>query len=157
MWKKIKPYLVGIALPLAVGGLAALWTKDSMEMYKTVVKPDLAPPGVVFPIVWSILFVLMGVSSVLVYKSDGSPKAKKTALWLYGLQLGVNFFWNPIFFNLQAFLFALIWLVLLWILVLAMIVSFYRVHKPAAYLQIPYLLWVTFAGYLNWMIYTLNP
>ncbi len=157
MWKKIKPYLIGIAIPLAVGGLAALWTKDSMEMYKTVTKPDLAPPGVVFPIVWSILFLLMGISSALVYKTEPPARDRKIALWLYGIQLAVNFFWNPIFFNLQAFLFALIWLVLLWVLLLAMIVAFYRVNKPAAYLQIPYLLWVTFAGYLNWMIYLLNP
>ncbi len=157
MWKKIKPYVIGIGIPLAVGGLAALWTMGSMDFYKTVEKPDLAPPGVVFPIAWSILFILMGIGSTLVYKSDAPKEEKKKALWVYGIQLAVNFFWNPIFFNLRAYLFAFFWLLILWVCVTVMIALFHKISKPAAYLQIPYLLWVTFAGYLNWMIYILNP
>ncbi len=157
MWKKIKPFLVSILIALAVGGLAALLTMDSMDIYGMINTPEIAPPGWLFPVVWSVLYVLMGISSALVFTDkNASPAEKASALKVYGLQLIVNFFWSLIFFNLRNWLFAFIWIVLLWVLILIMIVKFYRIRPLAGLLQIPYLLWVTFAGYLNFMIYLLN-
>lgn len=151
---KLKPLILSIAIPLAVGFIASMITKDAMGTFNAVTKPPLAPPAIVFPIVWTILYILMGISAYLVYSSD-SPY-KWDALRAYGLQLAVNFFWSIIFFNFRAYLLAFIWLVLLWILIAVMISSFKKVDKLPAYLQIPYLAWVTFAGYLNLSIYLLN-
>lgn len=157
MWKKIKPYVISIAIALAVGGLSTLLTKNNMDVYDTINRPSLAPPMWLFPVVWSILFILMGISSAMVYlKKDESPEAVTSALKVYGAQLVVNFFWTIIFFNMQAYLFAFIWLIILWILIVIMIVQFRKISPVAGYLQIPYLLWVTFAGYLTFMIYLLN-
>lgn len=154
MWKKIKPYVISVLLAFIVGGLAAWLTNDSMNIYESINKPELSPKGFVFPIVWSILYTLMGISAAIVYKKGGMRS--KPALIVYAIQLIVNFFWTIIFFNLQAFLFSFIWLILLWILIIYMIYKFYEISPLAAYLQIPYLLWVTFAAYLNYMIFTLN-
>ncbi len=156
MVKKILSYAIGIAIPVAVGLLSAYLTKDSMDIYKSIVQPPLSPPGILFPIVWSVLYVLMGISSAIVYNSDASPKEKRQALILYGLQLVVNFFWSILFFNKRLFLSSFVLLLALWGLILAMILRFYKINKWAALLQIPYLLWVTFAGYLNLAIYFLN-
>lgn len=152
MSKKIKPYLISIIIALGVGGLSAFFTRGNMNFYETIVKPPLSPPMIVFPIVWGILFTLMGISSAMIYKEENN----RTALFVYAVQLVVNFFWSIIFFNMQAFLFAFIWLILLWLLIIWMIYEFYKLNQTAALLQIPYLLWVTFAGYLNVMIYLLN-
>lgn len=157
MWKKIKPYVFGIAIALGVGGLSSLLTKDNMQIYEQINKPALAPPMILFPIVWGILFVLMGISSAIVYeKRETDKEASQEALKVYALQLAVNFFWTIIFFNMQAYLFAFIWLIVLWVLIVLMIIKFKKISPTAAYLQIPYLLWVTFAGYLTLMIYLLN-
>ncbi len=156
MKKKIFSYVIGIAIPLAVGLLSALLTMGSMDIYKSIVQPPLAPPGVLFPIVWTILYVLMGVGSALIYNSDAPKKEKVQALFLYALQLAVNFFWSILFFNERLFLSSFVLLLLLWGLIIAMIVSFAKINKTAAWLQFPYLLWVTFAGYLNSAIYLLN-
>ena len=157
MWRKIKPYVISIAIALAVGGLSALLTKNNMEVYDTINRPKLAPPMWLFPVVWSILFILMGIRSALVWVNrDENREDAFSALRVYGLQLVVNFFWTIIFFNMQAYLFAFIWLILLWVLIIIMIVQFRKISPLAAYLQIPYLLWVTFAGYLTLMIYLLN-
>ena len=157
MWKKIKPYVISIAIALAVGGLSALLTKNNMEVYNTINRPALSPPMWVFPVVWGILFVLMGISSALVWVNrEQDIETASSALRIYGLQLIVNFFWSIIFFNMQAYLFAFIWLLLLLALIIIMILQFRKISPLAAYLQIPYLLWVTFAGYLTFMIYLLN-
>ena len=157
MWKKIKPYVISILIALCVGGLSAFLTRNSMETYKNLNQPPLAPPTILFPIVWSILFILMGVSSAIVYVNRDVNKAEaRSGLIIYGLQLIVNFFWSLIFFNMQAYLFAFIWLLLLLLLIIMMILQFRKISPIAAYLQIPYLLWVIFAGYLNLMIYLLN-
>ena len=154
MWNKIKPYVFSILIALAVGALSAFLTNDNMEIYSQINQPPLAPPSYIFPIVWTILFILMGISSAIVYVKSTSNSSK--ALTIYTIQLIVNFLWSIIFFNLRAYLFAFIWILLLWILILIMIYEFYKVDKLAAYLQIPYLLWVTFATYLNFMIFILN-
>ncbi len=151
---KLKPLLSSILISLGTGIIAALITMSSMNLYEKINLPTLSPPSVLFPIVWSILYILMGISSYLIYISD-SP-SRDSALTIYFIQLFFNFVWPIIFFNFENFLFAFIWLIILWILILAMIVSFYKINPLASYLQIPYLLWVTFAGYLNLAIYLLN-
>ncbi len=156
MLKKIESYVVGILIPVAVGLFAAFLTRGNMDIYSGIEKPISAPPAILFPIVWSILYVLMGISSVFVYNSNKYEKDKKSALKVYAFQLAVNFFWSIIFFNLQAILFSFVWLILLLFLIVLMTVRFFKINKPAAYLQIPYIIWVSFAGYLNFMIYLLN-
>lgn len=138
-----------IALPLLVGGLSALLTRDSMMLFQTVQKPPLSPPGWLFPVVWTILYILMGIASYLILTGEGTTEEKSKAISVYLYQLVVNFLWSTWFFNLQWYAFAFFWLVLLWILILVSLVRFYRISKPAGYLLVPYLLWVTFAGYLN--------
>ncbi len=152
---QLKNLIVGILIPLAVGGLSALFTMGSMESFETLNKPPLSPPGWLFPVVWSVLFILMGIASYLVYVSPRSYD-RKSALTLYGIQLFFNFVWSLLFFNLEAYLFAFIWLVALWILIIITAIKFYRISKSAGYLLIPYIIWVTFAGYLNFAIYLLN-
>lgn len=151
---KLKDLLISIGISLGVGILSSLLTLNSMDLYKDLNQPFLAPPSYLFPIVWTILFILMGISSYLIYNSNS--ECKNNALTIYAIQLLVNFFWPIIFFNAQMFLFSFIWLLLLWILILVMIIKFYPINKLSALLQIPYLLWVTFAGYLNFMVYMLN-
>ncbi len=151
---KLKPLIVSILIPLAVGGLAALLTMGQMDIYQTLTRPPLSPPSILFPIVWGILYLLMGISSYFIYISNSH--IKKSALTLYAVQLVVNFIWPILFFNVQNYLFSFIWLVLLWILVLFMVILFYKIKPLAGVLQIPYLVWITFAGYLNLAIYLLN-
>ena len=149
-WKNL---ITCLAIPLAVGSLASLLTQNSMATFNSITKPDLAPPGWLFPVVWTILYILMGIASYLVLTS-GKPNDK--ALTTYAIKLVFNFFWSIIFFNLELYLFAFIWLILLWLLILKTALLFYQISKPAGYLMVPYLLWVTFAGYLNLAIYLLN-
>lgn len=155
MRKKITPYIISIAVALITGGLSAFLTKGNMDIYKTINQPPLAPPVVLFPVVWSLLFILMGIGSAIIYTKEKNS-ARKEALTVYIFQLAVNFFWSIIFFNLRIYFFAFIWLLLLWLLIIDMIVKFKKISSISAYLQIPYLLWVTFAGYLNFMIFLLN-
>lgn len=145
-----------IAIPLIVGGISALLTKNSMEMFEMIAKPPLAPPGFLFPIVWTILYILMGISSYIIWTSDAGYEEITEAIRLYAYQLLVNFLWPTFFFNFQWYLFALLWLILLWILVFMMIRAFAGINKLAAYMNIPYLIWLTFAGYLNAGIWWLN-
>lgn len=149
-----KKLAVSIAISLGTGLLSALLTLGNFKAYSALLQPPLAPPGWLFPVVWTILYILMGVSVYLVYESDAEEKY--IGLAVYVLQLIFNFLWLIIFFNIRNLLFAFVWLVFLWVLVLAMTISFYRVNKTAGLLQIPYLLWVTFAGYLNIALYILN-
>lgn len=156
MKKSVKTYVISIAATLAVGGLSALFTQNSMETFKALNKPPLSPPGFLFPIVWGILYTLMGISISRVLLSPASADIKKTSLRLYIWQLVFNFFWSIIFFNFEAYLLSFIWLIVLLALIIAMTLSFAKADKAAAILQIPYILWVIFAGYLNLGIYFLN-
>ncbi len=149
-WKKL---ILCIALPLAVGGLSALFTRGGMEAFRSLNKPPLSPPGWLFPVAWTILYILMGIASYLVLTSG---KPNRAALTVYGIQLAFNFFWSIIFFDFEAYLFSFIWLVILWVLIFVTMILFHGISKPAGYLLLPYLLWVTFAGYLNFYIYLLN-
>ncbi|MBQ6818793.1 MAG: tryptophan-rich sensory protein [Clostridia bacterium] len=151
-WKK----LIGcLAIPLGVGVVSALLTRNSMEQFSSLRQPPLSPPGWLFPVVWTVLFILMGIASYLVIIS-GHPARSKTALTVYGVQLAFNFLWSILFFNWQLYWVALIWLIALWGLIWLNMVLFYRLSKPAGCLLIPYLIWVTFAGYLNTAIALLN-
>lgn len=152
--KNKKALIISILIPLGVGGLAALLTNGNMDIYEKLEQPPLAPPSWLFPVVWTILYTLMGISSFLVWKSDSL--LRKSSLKIYAAQLAVNFFWTIIFFNLKGYLFAFLWLLLLLVLIWFMILSFRRINKTSAYLQVPYLLWTLFAGYLNLGIYLLN-
>ncbi|MGN0447010.1 MAG: TspO/MBR family protein [Acutalibacteraceae bacterium] len=156
MRKETKSYIIGALIPLIIGGFAAFLTRNSMNLYEEIERPPLSPPSIVFPIVWTILYILMGVSATIINNSGADEKDKNRALLIYVAQLILNFFWSIIFFNFEAYLVSFIVLVLLWVLILLMILSFNKINKTAALLQIPYLLWVTFAGYLNLMIYILN-
>ena len=156
--KKIGEIAIAIIIPLLVGGISSLLTMDGMDKFKYLAQPLLSPPSWLFPIVWTILYILMGISSYLIYKNKNVfyYEEKEMSLLLYIIQLIFNFFWSIIFFNMQKFIFAFVWLLILWVLVLFLILNAKKVNKISAYLLIPYLLWLTFAGYLNIMIAILN-
>jgi len=153
---KWKTLFICIAVPLIVGGIAGFISKDSMSVFETLNKPPLSPPGWLFPVAWMILYILMGIASYLTVTSGAPQRSISQSLKLYGIQLFFNFLWTFWFFNLGLYFFAFIWLIVLWILILATIISFAHISKPAAYLMLPYLLWVAFAGYLNLGIAILN-
>ena len=151
-WKKL---LLCLALPLAVGGLAALLS-GGMDRYQELDRPPLSPPGWVFPVVWSALYLLMGYASYRVMESGAEPAKIRKAWIFYGLQLAANFLWPLLFFGGQMYLAALILLTLLWVLIFLTIRAFSEAEEPAGDLLIPYILWVTFAWYLNLGIFLLN-
>ena len=152
MWKKL---LWCLAIPLGVGGVSALLTSGNMQMFEDINKPPLSPPGWVFPVVWTILYISMGVALYIVVVAK-DKKNNLPAYISFGVQLFFNFFWSIIFFNTRAYLFAFVWLVLLWVAIIVNIYFFYKINKTAGKILIPYLIWVTFAGYLNFGIYLLN-
>ncbi len=153
--KKLKTYGLFILFTELVGLVAGLFTQMGMNAYKQVEKPALTPPDIVFPIVWTILYALMGISVARIWMSSPT-KDRNHGLIVWGAQLFFNFFWSLIFFNLQAYGFAFIWILVLWALIIAMIYIFNKTDRLAAILQIPYLIWVTFAAYLNFMVWMLN-
>ena len=141
---------------MGVGALAGWLNREGTEIFQqTAVQPLFSPPSIVFPIVWGILYTLMGLSAARIYMADPSFH-RSWGLNLFIAQLVVNFFWSIFFFNLQAYGFSFLWILLLWGLILLMILSFRQVDPLAAWLQIPYLLWVTFAAYLNYGVWRLN-
>lgn len=152
--KKYKYIILNIAISLGIGGLSAFFTMNSMDIYQNINRPKLAPPGYIFPIVWTILYVLMGISSYLIHRSN--HKNKETALIIYYFQLLINFSWPIFFFNYQNFLFALAILFILNILVIILIKVTYSINHLASYLLIPYLIWILFALYLNFWIFIHN-
>ena len=154
--KQWKTYAFWILLTEAAGALSGWLTREGTRLYSTVMeKPPLSPPAILFPIVWVVLFALMGIGAARIYLAPPS-EARSRSLPIFLAQLAVNFFWSIIFFNLQAYGFALLWLLFLWLLILWMILTFRKVDRIAALLQIPYLLWVTFAAYLNLGVWLLN-
>ena len=152
---KLKTYGLFILFTEIVGAVAGLFTSMGMDAYDAVEKPALTPPDIVFPIVWTILYALMGISAARIWLSPPT-KERNHGLIIWGAQLFFNFFWSLIFFNLQAYGFAFIWILILWALIIAMIYIFNKTDRLAAILQIPYLIWVTFAAYLNFMVWMLN-
>ena len=147
--------VIAIAIPLAIGSLAGFFTASSVNgWYTTLVKPSFNPPNWLFAPVWTSLYIMMGIAFFLVWKSNVPVKEK--AYLFFGLQLILNFFWSILFFSMHALGVALIEIILMWVCILLTIVSFYPISKPAAYLLIPYLLWVSFASVLNFSIWKLN-
>ncbi len=157
MWKKIKPYIIAIAIPLAVGVISALLTMGSMDIYEEINTPSFAPPSILFPIVWTVLYILMGVSSAMVYtQRKNNYKEARLGLTAYGISLFFNFFWSIIFFNLRAFDISFFWLLAMLFFIIKYTASYYKINKAASLLQIPYILWTVFAGALNYAIWMLN-
>ena len=148
--KNLKIYIISIVSTLLVGGLAGLLSMNSMGIYSFINRPPLSPPSWLFPVVWTILYILMGISVAIYYIKTNKVPA------IYIFQLLVNFIWPLIFFNLEAYFLSFIVLLLLIVLVIKMIKEFYNVSKLAGLLQIPYLIWLLFATYLNFAIYLLN-
>ena len=151
-----KLLIKSIALPLLVGAVAGLLTRSAMQDFDALIKPPLSPPGWLFPVVWTILYTLMGISAYLIKTSDADAEAKSDALMIYNYQLIVNFLWSIFFFNFEWRLFSFVWILLLWVLIILMIRQFDKISQTAAYINLPYLLWVTFAAYLNFGIWWLN-
>ena len=152
-WKTL---IFFVAIPLLVGGVASLISRESMAMFDRLTKPPLAPPGWLFPLVWTILYTFMGLASYLVFTSQKDQNEIKLALQIYTLQLAFNFFWTILFFNFELYFFAFFWLLALLALLILTTILFYKVSKPAAYLMIPYIIWVTLAAYLNLGLALLN-
>lgn len=153
---KWKTYAFWIVLSEAAGALSGWLSREGTAVFsETAVQPPLSPPAILFPIVWTVLYLLMGIGAARISLSPPS-KERSRGLNLFIVQLVVNFFWSPIFFNAQAYGFALLWLLFLWVLVLLMILSFRKTDPIAAWLQLPYLLWLTFAAYLNAGVWYLN-
>ena len=151
-----KPYVFFIALSEGVGFLSGWLSREGQRIYpKIAAQAALAPPGWVFPVVWGILYILMGYGAARAYNAPGG-RSKNWALNLFFAQLVVNFFWSPIFFNANRYGFAFLWLLLLLALVAAMTYFFWKTDKKAALAQIPYLLWLLFAAYLNYSVWKLN-
>ena len=146
--------IASIAIPLTVGFVSSILSGGGMSTFGMLNKPPLSPPGWVFPVVWTILYILMGIASYLVAGSDEEMVTK--ALSLYSYQLAVNFLWPVFFFSFEWYLFAFFWILLLWGLVFMTTVLFGRISGVAGLLMVPYLLWITFAAYLNLGIWWLN-
>jgi tryptophan-rich sensory protein len=153
--KKIYKLVISLLIPQLAGGLGGIFTASSVkDWYPVLEKPSLNPPSWVFGPVWTALFFLMGYSLYLVWTSD--KEDKKTAYWVFAVQLVLNVLWSIIFFGLHSPGGALIEIVFLWLAILATIIVFAKISKPAAWLLLPYILWVSFASYLNYAIWALN-
>lgn len=153
MKQKWKQFLLFLAIPTVLGFLIGLLTSAG-SVYQTLDKPPLSPPGIVFPIVWTILYILMGISSYLIFNT--CHKERKKALIVYFFQLFLNLLWPILFFTCQNYFLSLLELLFLIYVVIKMIILFFTINKTAGYLQIPYLLWLLFASYLNMGIVFLN-
>jgi len=157
MWKNLKAYIVSVFIALGVGFLSSSLSGDFVTLYSNLNLPALALPSSAFPIVWTVLYVLMGISAATIYlQRSRDAFAVDNALTLYGGNLIFNFMWSIIFFGFEAFLFAFVWLVFLLITVISMVFSFRKIKPVSGYLQIPYATFLIYAGYLNLSIYLLN-
>lgn len=159
-WGWIWRFIVSVAIPLGVGGLSALISGDSMSKFGDLNQPPLSPPAWLFPVVWTILYILMGIACFLVWTRPADKqltvRTKTSFFIVYGVQLVFNFFWSIFFFNLNWYWFAFIWLIILWAMILYLVIWRGKNLRAVMWLLLPYLLWVTFAGYLNVMIAILN-
>lgn len=152
--KSVLMFIIFIIIPLLVGGLSSLLTGRQMNAFNNMNKPALSPPGILFPIVWTILYILMGIGGYMIYISDSSWRS--LALFLFCGQLIFNFFWSIIFFRFEYYWFALIWLLIMWIMIITMLIITGRFSLLGMLLFVPLALWTTFAAYLNLMIARLN-
>lgn len=149
--------IISIVIPLIIGGLSGFFTATGVDSwYQTIEKPSWNPPNWIFGPVWTALYVMMGISLYLVWKSDASLMNKKKAITLFAVQLILNFFWSLIFFTMQSPGWALVEIVILWLFILLTIFAFARISKAAAWLLVPYISWVSFASILTYTIWQLN-
>lgn len=153
---RVSSLLISIVFAELVGALSALLSGNSISGYQGLNQPPLSPPGWVFPVMWGILYALMGTAAYLIYQSDAEKQEKKKALVFYGAQLFVNFLWSIVFFRFQAYWLSVAVIVLLDILLVITMVKFARIRKSAMYFLIPYLAWVLFATYLDIGVAILN-
>lgn len=152
-WKTL---LLFLAIPVAVGLLSAVVSMEGMKHFEEVQKPPHTPPGWVFPAAWTVLYLLMGYASYVVWRSDAPRRAVDHALVWYGAQLMANFLWSPLFFRWELYLPAMIWLGLMLVLVIVTLTRFWRIEPKAGCLLIPYVLWTVFALWLNAGVWSLN-
>ncbi len=146
---RIFALIAALAIPLLVGGFSALLTAEDVKLYGAMNHPPLAPPGWAFPIVWTLLYAMMGVASYLVSGPEVDPERKAKALRFYGAQLIMNFFWCTLFFTYSRYLISLIWLLVMWVLILICAVRFGRIRRAAGWMMGILFVWTTFAAYLN--------
>lgn len=149
----LKKLIFYVLITLIIGSIPSLFIHIN-KVYSSLNKPPLSPPGILFPVVWTTLFILMGISIYRVMMSKS--KDKNEARLLYFIQLIINALWTPIFFGLNEYFLAFLWILMLILLVVTMIITFFKIDKISAYLNIPYLIWLLFAAYLNFGIYILN-
>ena len=153
---KYKPLAVFLVIPLAVGGLSAFLTRDAMRLFGAVKQPPFSPPEWLFPVVWTILYILMGIASYRVWTAGVSIHRRDRALRIYALDLAFNFLWPIFFFGTELYLFSFFWLFALWLLTLLCVILYRYISEAAGKLMIPYLVWLSFAGYLNLGVWLLN-
>lgn len=162
IWGKIWRIALAIAVPLGGGLIISLFTRDAMSKFSSFNQPPLAPPAWLFPVAWTILYVLMGLASYFIWKKGYDSKkaaarsASKTTLIIYAIQLVFNFVWTPLFFSLGWYWPAFIWLMVMWVLIIVLMVRTYKISRPAFWMLLPYIIWCTFAAYLNCGIAILN-
>lgn len=152
--KTRRAYILSIAAALAIGALGSILTRKGMEAFTNVNQPKLSPPMWLFPVVWTILYILMGISAAMIYETRSEDR--REALLIYGLQLFMNFAWTVLFFGFGWYLAAFIWIVVLEAVIVITIATFAEIRPKACYLLVPYALWVAFAAYLNLGVYLLN-
>lgn len=150
----LKKLIFYIVITILIGALPSVFVFKDMSIYNELNKPPLSPPSIVFPIAWTILYILMGISIYRIMMSENINKDE--ARLIYFIQLITNAVWTPIFFGAKEYFLAFLWIVMLIVFVVAMIIKFFKIDKLSAYLQIPYLIWLIFASYLNFNIFVLN-
>lgn len=150
----IKKLLFYIITTILIGVIPSIFVFKSMNVYNSLNRPPFSPSSIVFPIVWTILYMLMGISIYIIMQSK--RKLKKNARLIYYIQLITNALWTPIFFGFKEYFLEFLWILMLIVFVITMILTFYKISKKAAYIQIPYLLWLLFASYLNFGVFVLN-
>jgi len=156
--KSFLQLILAIAICELAGIIGTIFTVPAISgWYSTLQKPLLNPPNWLFGPVWITLYALMGIAAFLVWQVGWQKKEIRIALGIFTVQLLLNTLWSIVFFGLQSPLWALINIVVLWLAIIATMMSFYKISKPAMYLLVPYLLWVSFASYLNYSIWILNP
>lgn len=152
-WGKL---ILCLAIPLAVGGISTILTREAMEKFQTLQQPPLSPPAWLFPVVWTMLYLLMGLASYLIVTARAPERQKRKAILVYAVQLAMNFCWSLIYFNAKMYLIALFWLLVMWALIIWLCMLAWDIRRSATWCLLPYLAWVTFAAYLNFGIYLLN-
>lgn len=152
----VGPFVYSLFIPVMVGIISAAISSRGMEIYKVMEKPPLSPPAWVFSVVWTILYLVMGLSSYLIIEARTDVKSKAAALMFYGIQLFMNFMWSILFFNLGMYMFSFIWLVIMLCVVVICAFKFFYISSLAGFLLVPYILWLSFAAYLNLGAYMLS-